>query len=543
MNDPKMSVIEGARIPLVLLRLLTRPFLVLLLIPAFAALMPGNVSAEPRRLLIASIGSAICLLAYASLAFVRHDRRNWLLAVVALAGFVPYLFGLYVLCRGLWTLTELGQASTLSVLARMISFVVAGYSVVRDTWVVTEFTRAAANGGVEPPEETQRSREVLTLVAGVADPEAMARLEREIPGLDADSSCWCGSGSPFRACHHGRDQEARLGLEDLRQSVERTMRRHRRGCLHPMAGLECSGTGTFAHSVQRAELQKIAVHGHVLAFTPTLPERLRHGRFEPRRIGINNASTFTGFCNRHDTQLFAPLETAPFVGSDEQLFLLAYRALCLELFAKEWALARLIPTMRLLDRGEPVSVQVRLQAAIALDEIGKREALALMSMYKGDFDEVVQRGDRGQLRYLACSLPDAPALACTGALVPAGNFAGRPRAGLRELTDLVPPVFAITPTTTGGVAMLAWLGESPANSDLAASLDALPDQQVPSALLRYAFTYCENLFMSPAWWNALDPSLHEFLIQRMNAKAADGSLADDGRELASWKIGSRLRRF
>ena len=252
----------------------------------------------------------------------------------------------------------------------------------------------------------------------------MARLEREIPSLDADSECWCGSGSPFRACRRGRDQEGRLRLEELRESVERTMRRHRRGCLHPMAGPECEETGASARSIQRAELRKIAERGHVLAFTPTLPERLRDGRFEPRRIGISNASTFTGFCNRHDGQLFARLETAPFLGTDEQLFLLAYRALCMELFAKEWAVAKLVPTMRLLDRGEHVSAQVRLRAAIALDEIGKRESLALMRRHKERFDRVLDGGDFRRLRHLTFSLRDAPVVACTGAALARGRGAG-----------------------------------------------------------------------------------------------------------------------
>ena len=45
-------------------------------------------------------------------------------------------------------------------------------------------------------------------------------------------------------------------------------------------------------------------------------------------------STFTGFCSRHDTSLFKPLDTRPFdVGDQEQLFLLAYRAITCELHA------------------------------------------------------------------------------------------------------------------------------------------------------------------------------------------------------------------
>lgn len=53
-----------------------------------------------------------------------------------------------------------------------------------------------------------------------------------------------------------------------------------------------------------------------------------------RLIGVRQASTFTGFCCHHDTELFRPLETRPFITSKEQLFLLAYRAISKEVYAK-----------------------------------------------------------------------------------------------------------------------------------------------------------------------------------------------------------------
>ena len=41
-------------------------------------------------------------------------------------------------------------------------------------------------------------------------------------------------------------------------------------------------------------------------------------------IGINDASTFWGFCQGHDSSTFAPLETRSFGPTDEQVFLLAF---------------------------------------------------------------------------------------------------------------------------------------------------------------------------------------------------------------------------
>lgn len=76
----------------------------------------------------------------------------------------------------------------------------------------------------------------------------------------------------------------------------------------------------------------------------------------PNLVGLKQASTFTGFCGRHDDVTFAPLEKRPFEGTDEQIFLLAYRVLCLELFLKR-ADMESTPAKREFDRGRGVEDQ------------------------------------------------------------------------------------------------------------------------------------------------------------------------------------------
>ena len=52
------------------------------------------------------------------------------------------------------------------------------------------------------------------------------------------------------------------------------------------------------------------------------------------QVGRNDASTFAGFCNQHDAELFRLLDTKPPDRADrEQLFLLAYRGITCELHA------------------------------------------------------------------------------------------------------------------------------------------------------------------------------------------------------------------
>ncbi len=102
-------------------------------------------------------------------------------------------------------------------------------------------------------------------------------------------------------------------------------------CLEPT--MQCDQLAIRAHSIQnRQTIALLEQDNHVLAWQP---------RFSPagpdialRRIGRNDASTFAGFCNQHDTELFRPLDTKPLDGADrEQLFLLAYRGITCELHA------------------------------------------------------------------------------------------------------------------------------------------------------------------------------------------------------------------
>jgi hypothetical protein len=110
-------------------------------------------------------------------------------------------------------------------------------------------------------------------------------------------------------------------------------------CLEP--GMQCDQPAIQAHSIQnRQTIDLLEQDNHVMAWQP------RFSSSGPdvalRRIGRNEASTFAGFCNQHDTELFRPLDTKSFNGTDpEQLFLLAYRGITHELHAIGTAVVQL----------------------------------------------------------------------------------------------------------------------------------------------------------------------------------------------------------
>ena len=89
----------------------------------------------------------------------------------------------------------------------------------------------------------------------------------------------------------------------------------------------CTQKAIRAHSIPSGSvLSRLSRDGHVvmprlLHDYPAPPKRLF------KRIGRNQATTFTGLCAKHDNAIFHPIDdNTPDINSDRDLFLLAYRA-------------------------------------------------------------------------------------------------------------------------------------------------------------------------------------------------------------------------
>jgi hypothetical protein len=100
----------------------------------------------------------------------------------------------------------------------------------------------------------------------------------------------------------------------------------------------CSPGIIFAHSIQNNKiLKKISHNGDVLYFD--YYDEDNNLKFKLKRTGRKKATTFTGFCNHHDTSIFSSIENKDYKeGDKEQEFLFAYRALAKEHHAKRTSL-------------------------------------------------------------------------------------------------------------------------------------------------------------------------------------------------------------
>ncbi|KAA0766419.1 hypothetical protein [Bacillus sp. SH5-2] len=95
---------------------------------------------------------------------------------------------------------------------------------------------------------------------------------------------------------------------------------------------DCSKRIIRAHSIQDNKiLVEIAENGLVLMFSEDINESSKLD-YKMEHIGRRVATTFRGFCNTHDTEIFSPIENKNYCNRNrQQEFIFAYRV-----FAKEY---------------------------------------------------------------------------------------------------------------------------------------------------------------------------------------------------------------
>ncbi len=267
--------------------------------------------------------------------------------------------------------------------------------------------------------------------------------------------------------------------------------------------------------------------------------------FEIKLIGINNASTFTGFCNQHDTSVFRPLETNIFQSSPHHTFLLGYRSLCKELFAKQQSLAFNTLGKQQFDKGKRLLEQIDTQENLMLYGMGLETAIRDLRKSKTMYDNILLRQDFSSVFYYIIRISETPDILCSGQVLPTIDFNGNELQDLMELDKTMDQCsFSIIATNSGGAVVFSWIGYQKAPSDLIASLNQMTNNQIPHAIIRFAFQYFENTFISPSWWDALPDSTRNSLIERWKPDPIEVSqdqkaLTDDGIRAVSWKVTSR----
>jgi SEC-C motif len=331
----------------------------------------------------------------------------------------------------------------------------------------------------------------------------------------AGEPCWCHSGQAFESCHLLRQGQAPFSKAEFLANWEAAADIEM--CLHPAAPTGCSPLVIRAHTVQRmgGGLKQLATSGEVYGFKlhPTFIQK-NDGIVIPEKIGLKRASTFRGFCENHDAELFRPVETKPFSASSEQLLLLNFRAVARRVYGREVAF-RHKKNHGDNDRGLPPNMQRILFVLQEGERLHAEDKLANIRALKVIYDHRLVERDFSDMNAFVTVFSGAPEVALAEIVGVDADFTG----GTLRHPDPPAHLVVYTVGVDGGTALIfSWLGANSAAEDLCRSFAARPDEEKAAAFLRYAVEYVDNLYFAPQWWEGLTPDEQSIVISALTSR-------------------------
>ena len=326
---------------------------------------------------------------------------------------------------------------------------------------------------------------------------------RHRPGtkLGRNDPCWCGSGEKYKRCHLDREAESPLPRGQLNDLYRQPFLK-RKTCLHPDAPKGC-GRIIRAHTLQRAGILRdlIGHDRHVLTFYPLDPTEQRP---TTHRVGWREASTFLGFCDVHDTTLFAPVEQEPFVRDAQQVALLGYRALCHEIYQKQAAVEAQATLRENLDRGLQHEDQKVVQDMLSVEAAGRRAGLEDLNFVKSLYDQAFRTNDYTAFHTAILTFSGTPIVASTGGVHVDFDLQGK---RLQNIARDPAPIhgfnFAIAGIEDGCSFVATWPAQFHKCDTFLASLLQHKKDIIPSLLMELCFAYVENTYFFETWWKNL----------------------------------------
>jgi len=269
---------------------------------------------------------------------------------------------------------------------------------------------------------------------------------------------------------------------------------------------------------------------------------------KPQLVGIGRASTFSGFCSFHDDKIFGPLEKESYSGMLNQCFLLGYRAIAKELYAKE-AANSLAEYRAKMDYGRSVTDQILIQRHASAHNSGTQIGFRDIVHHKRVFDEVLVSGDLTRVRVLRVLIDGVFPIMASGAIYPERDFSG---ARLLDLSDLesCPSLmaFSLIFGSDCSEAVFTWVEDGDTVCErFVRSIEQLPQEVLPHSLVKFSFEFFENTHISPNWWDDLTDRQRDYLIRKWQAgirpfeDIAPNCLVDDGMRLGDFRVLSVTR--
>jgi len=278
----------------------------------------------------------------------------------------------------------------------------------------------------------------------------------------------------------------------------------------------CKGAIKQSHSIQRNGRLSIIegeVNGNrsLYTFTEMVSDELNLYK-SLRPIGKAEASTFFGFCDFHDSSLFARIENQPFDNSDEHCFMHSYRSFAhsyhrkkeeLKAYTADSEYTRLIPRDVLFGmiRG----------AEVGVNEIMQR---------KLNLDTLLEVKDFAGLEYFTLVLPKKFPIACSSIISPPFSYKNKPMNNHGNPNIAYSQIMlTVLPDHDETIIILACFPDDARAIDFIDELDDLYPTQREKAISSIIISCAENTFFAPAVWNQLAAKGQKILCAELQQSA------------------------
>ena len=99
-----------------------------------------------------------------------------------------------------------------------------------------------------------------------------------------------------------------------------------------------------------------------------------------------------------------------------------------------------------------------------------------------------------------------------------------------------------------GKIVFAWAKDSIPCKTFISSINAISNDELPNVIIRFIFSFFENIYFSPSWWNELTRNVQEAIIKKFQVGSPHVGvdpycLRPDGIKYVNWNIISRECNF
>ncbi len=261
----------------------------------------------------------------------------------------------------------------------------------------------------------------------------------------------------------------------------------------------CSNQIISAHSIQRSGVLSLIEdydeeNFSVYSFLHRkIDQNGNYIGFEP--LGKKVASTFSGFCGHHDTEVFKNIENEPVnLDDDEHCFLLSYRA-----FAKDYhAKKETLQGFKANEFYQQINLAIETDGLVSGSELGLRDA----ENTKNRMNQILERKSFDELDYFTYQLDYMIPLALAASFTPDYSYKNKllnKSVDTNEIYEFVN--FVIQPNAQGETQILfSCLPEHEKSITYINELSELSDIKLKKAISSIAIGHVENTFFSPKMW-------------------------------------------